>query len=149
MYKKLHPLIFLVEVHYVLCEVLIESLYTTYTNTSLHGAEHAYDLNWDSKFVNLTEILIHYLINLCKFQDGIPTTSLPIYYPFNPAFIWRKETLIADRVVKVSCSSKDRNLTLRELIDGREQEIIYLWYNLSHINHHKMHYISSFHQRQF
>jgi len=45
MYKKLHPLIFLVEIHYVRCETLTESLYTTYTNTSLHGAEHAYELN--------------------------------------------------------------------------------------------------------
>jgi len=50
-------------------------------------------------------------------------------------------------LVKVSCNTKDRNL--RELSDGREQEIIYLWYNLGHINHHKMHYISSFHQRKF
>jgi hypothetical protein len=84
MYKKLHPLIFLVEVRYVLCEVLIKSLCTTNTNTSLHGAEHAYDLNWDSKFVTPTDILIRYLINLCKFQDGIFKDDMTSPYHIAP-----------------------------------------------------------------
>ena len=84
MYRKLHPLIFLVEIRYVLCDVLIESLYTSYDNTSLHGAEHAYDLKWDSKYVTLTEILIRYLINLCKFQDGIFKADITSSYHIAP-----------------------------------------------------------------
>jgi len=52
-------------------------------------------------------------------------------------------------MVKISCSTKDRKLTVRDLSDGREQEIIYVWYNLSHINHYEMNYISSFHQKNF
>jgi len=29
-------------------------------------------------------------------------------------------------MVKISCSTEDRKLTVRELSDGREQEIIYV-----------------------
>jgi hypothetical protein len=84
MYLKLHPLIFLVEVRYVLCEVLTESLYTTYTNINLHGAEHAYELNWDSKVVTLTEILIRYFINICKFQDRVFKEDMTSSYHIAP-----------------------------------------------------------------
>jgi len=84
MYIKLRPLIFLVEVRYVLCEVLTESLYTTYSNTSLRGAEHAYELNRDSKVVTLTEILIRYFINLCKFQDCVFKEDMMSSYHITP-----------------------------------------------------------------
>lgn len=80
----LHPLIFMVEVRYVLYEALIESLYTTYTDISLRGAEHAYELNCDSKVVNLTEILIRYSINLCKFHDGIFKEAMTSSYHIAP-----------------------------------------------------------------